>query len=66
MPASQLENQCRDARNKKKDVCIWGVDTDFDVGYPRCKSNPGAKRWVNYEEGFKFCPFCGKKIEVQS
>ena len=51
-----LEAECRNARAKAKDVCVWVLhDYILTVGCTGLET-----RWF----GYSFCPYCGKKIEV--
>ena len=41
------------------DVCEWKPDKDFDGMYKACSGD------VTYLKGFKYCPYCGKKIKIK-
>jgi hypothetical protein len=56
----RLETECRKARLKQTDVCVW----QRPPGYNRLYATSCDKLYQN--EDFTFCPFCGKKIEVVS
>ena len=40
------------------DVCEWKQDKTFVGMYKNCSG------YVTYLKGFKYCPYCGKKIKV--
>ena len=40
------------------DACEWKHDKDFDGMYKTCSVD------VIYLKGFRYCPYCGKKIKV--
>jgi hypothetical protein len=53
-----LETECRKARAKQKEVCVWGWNRDENSFFSGC-----GKRWFYHGE-YIVCPFCAKKIEV--
>ena len=65
-PEPDLEAECRKARAKALDVCVWtryrsgdfhsACGRDYAIGYDSMMPK---------EDGFDFCPFCGNKIEVK-
>jgi hypothetical protein len=55
-----LEEECRQARGRDSNVCVWSISRNALVGTPQCKVVV-----IHYDRGFLFCPFCGRKIEVK-
>jgi hypothetical protein len=65
--AQDLENECKRARMKSSDVCKWEQDPNGHDWNATC-----GRSFLFFmscdtpkTEEFKFCPFCGKKIEVE-
>ena len=55
-----LEDECRKARAKAKDVCVW--DASVIPLTVQCVPT----RFIEfYSLHYSFCPYCGKKIEVR-
>lgn len=65
-PEPDPESECRKAREKALDVCVWtrllGGDRDTQCGR---LYEEGYDTLTPKEDGFDFCPFCGKKIKVE-
>jgi hypothetical protein len=59
-PTDDLEAQCLEARNRVKVVCVWKAFAYDHEAQTECGS------FIIYRDRYKFCPFCGKRIEVKS
>lgn len=59
-PTEDLEAQCREARAKVKDVCMWNIKGMWY--YTSCGS---GMLFTSFDTSYRFCPFCGKRIEVK-
>jgi hypothetical protein len=59
-PPDDLEAECREARAKVNDVCVW--NDHFMFAIPGCRTQIDRCDMV---DGYNFCPFCGKRIEVR-
>lgn len=49
--------------DKPEETCKWQIWTDVDdclVGSTECDI-----AWSDYNRLWKYCPYCGRKIEVQ-
>ena len=65
--AELLEEECRLARERGKTVCVWTKSDDDNMYYQSsCGGDYEAYENVPTFDGFDFCPFCGKKIEVKT
>ena len=49
----------------ESEVCVWELDYNFY--YPGCGFNYSNEfpQYTPHDKDFKFCPFCGKPIEVK-
>lgn len=59
------ESECRQERAKTLDVCVWIEHYEGRAGH---LAGCNVYEWPFieiFDEDFKFCPFCGKKIEVK-
>jgi hypothetical protein len=59
-PPEDLEQQCRDARAKAKETCVWRFDRNKMGGRAECVSS-----YWHYSPEYKVCPFCAKPIEIK-
>ena len=52
-----LEAECRKARTKGKNVCVW------DLRYAFWTAGCTGLKTLWFDYNYTFCPYCGKKIE---
>ena len=52
---------------KPKGKCKWKKESDWDVTYynTSCGEDICFEEYNFEETGYKYCPFCGKLIEVR-
>lgn len=50
-----------------KDTCEWEYDEDYDdnVWNTECDNQHYFEEGGIKENSYKFCPYCGKKIEIK-
>jgi hypothetical protein len=58
-PPEDLEQQCRDARVKAKEICVWKWDKYQESHFSGC----GKKSWCSSD--WIVCPYCAKPIEIK-
>jgi hypothetical protein len=67
-PKELTEAEWKTLKKKVEGVCLWDLDTlDFEVdGYYRtsCGNLPHFEEGGPKENGIKYCPYCGKELEV--
>lgn len=59
-PTPDKKGPIHDLYIKSKDVCVW-TQHEEDVYKAGCNEN-----FHYLDESVKFCPYCGKKIEVKN
>jgi hypothetical protein len=60
-PEPDLEEECRQARARASNVCVWEFKRWVFTAKVQCKGE-----WVKaYFDDYVFCPYCGRKIEVK-
>ena len=58
LDAERLEEECRLARGRGKEVCVWDSPRGINP-------TPGCTGKILHVDHFVFCPFCGKPIKVK-
>lgn len=63
LPDKTLEDQCREARNRNRNVCVW---TQHICHWTtQCGKTWGGCNPMYPIDDFPFCPHCSQKIEVK-